>query len=123
MILCLTIIESSNLISENGPYYSNPDEITEAKFINAYLNLSASQIIDLAHQPNLMIRKCNMRGQGADKKCSELMRGMTKIFAPKHGICYKFNSVHKNEMDKSLRVDNTGQDNGLHLDIDIEGVF
>ena len=123
MILCVTIIESSNLISENGPYYSNPDEITEAKFINAYLNLSASQIIDLAHQPNPMIRKCNMRGQGVDEKCSELMRGMTKIFAPKHGICYKFNSVHKNEMDKSLRVDNTGQDNGLHLDIDIEGVL
>ena len=63
-----------------------------------------------------------MRGQGADEKCSELMRGMTKIFAPKHGICYKFNGAHKNEMDKSLRVDNTGQDNGIHLDIDIEGV-
>ena len=122
IVWCLTIIELSNLISENGTYYSNPDEISEAKFINAYLNLSASQIIDLAHQPNSMIRRCNMRGQGADEKCSELMRGMTKIFAPKHGICYKFNGAHKNEMDKSLRVDNTGQDNGLHLDIDIEGV-
>ena len=118
----LTIIESSELISYNGPYFSDPDEISEAKFINAYLNLSASQIIDLAHQPNSMIRQCNMRGQGADKKCLELMQGATKIFAPKHGICYKFNSVHKNQMDNSLRVDNTGQDNGLHLDIDIEGV-
>ena len=50
------------------------------------------------------------------------MQGATKIFAPKHGICYKFNSVHKNEMNKSLAIDNTGQAYGLHLDIDIEGM-
>ena len=60
--------------------------------------------------------------QGGDKKCLELMQGATKIFAPKHGICYKFNSVHKTEINKSLLIDNTGQGNGLHLDIDIEGI-
>ena len=84
--------------------------------------MSASQIIALAHQPNAMIHRCEIRGQNGVEKCNELMRGATKIFTPKHGLCYTFNSVHRNEMNKSMSLDNTGQDNGLHLDINIEGV-
>ena len=84
--------------------------------------MSGSQIINLAHQPSAMIHHCEMRGEGGVEKCAELMQGATKIFSPKHGICYTFNSVHRNEMNKSMNLDNTGQDNGLHLDIDIEGV-
>ena len=122
MFVILTTIATSKLISPIGPYHSDPDEITEAKFINHYLNLSASQILDLAHQPNAMFRKCEMNVAGGSKKCYDLMEGATKIFAPKHGICYKFNSVLKNQMNKSLAIENTGQANGLHLDIDIDGI-
>ena len=118
----MSTIASSRLISPDGPYFSNPDKVLEEQFINTYLKLSGSQIIDLAHQPNAMIHHCEMRGQGGVQKCEELMQGTTKIFTPKHGICYTFNSVHRNEMNKSMSVDNAGQDNGLHLDIDIEGV-
>ena len=112
----------SELISPNGAYYSDPDFVNEEVFLKAYLNLTASQLTHVAHQPNAMIRKCEMRGIDANKKCQQLIKGAIKIFAPKHGVCYKFNGVHKDIISELLTVDNTGPDNGLILDMDVEGL-
>ena len=112
----------SKLISPEGPYYSNPDHDNEEAFINEYLNLTASQLVHLAHQPQDMIRKCKMRGDKGGEKCQQLIKGATKIFTPTNGVCYKFNSVHKDTLNESLVVSNTGPDNGLILEIDVEGL-
>ena len=96
--------------------------MTETAFFNAYLNLTAAQLISLAHQPRSMIRRCHIHGESAAAKCNQLMDGAIKIFTPKHGVCYKFNSVHKDRLNESLTVDNTGPDNGLHLQIDVQGL-
>ena len=96
--------------------------MTETVFFNAYLNLTAAQLISLAHQPRSMIRRCHIHGENAAAKCNQLMDGAIKIFTPKHGVCYKFNSVHKDRLNESLTVDNTGPDNGLHLQIDVQGL-
>ena len=96
--------------------------MTETAFFNAYLNLTAAQLISLAHQPRSMIRGCHIHGENAKAKCNQLMDGAIKIFTPKHGICYKFNSVHQDRLNESLTVDNTGPDNGLHLQIDVQGL-
>ena len=95
--------------------------MSETAFFNAYLNLTAAQLINLAHQPKSMIRDCHIFGEAANAKCKQLMEGAMKIFTPKYGVCYKFNSVHKDRLNESLTVDNTGPDNGLHLQIDVQG--
>ena len=114
-------LASSDLISSDGPYFSESD-VTETAFFNAYLNLTAAQLINIAHQPKSMIRHCHILGENANTKCNQLMEGAIKIFTPKYGVCYKFNSVHKDRLNESLTVDNTGPDNGLHLQIDVQGL-
>ena len=112
----------SELISPDGAYYSDPDFVNEEVFLKAYLNLTASQLIHLAHQPNAMIRKCEMRGIDANTKCQQLIKGAIKMFTPKHGVCYQLNGVHRDIINESLTVDNTGPDNGLILEMDVEGL-
>ena len=114
-IFGLKIAALSDLMSLDGPYYSG--EVTESQFVNQYLNLNASEISSLAHQPQDFIRKCSIRGNAGDKKCAELINGSKRIFSPDRGVCYMFNNVHQNYTNTSFQIDNAGPKNGLALKI------
>ena len=87
-----------------------------------YLKLNADEIETLAHQPEDMIRSCQIRGDLGKKKCGELKSGANKIFSPQTGVCYAFNMIHKDKLNTSFQIDNFGPNNGLKLEIDTEGL-
>ena len=87
-----------------------------------YLKLNAQEIATLAHQPRDMIRYCKIRGAVGDKKCHGLQSGYHKVFSPQTGVCYAFNMVHKDLLNTSFQIDNSGPNNGLKLMIDIESL-
>ena len=109
-------------MSKGGPYFSKKDNFTESNFMEEYLKLNAYEIETLAHQPEDMIRGCQIRGHIGPKKCGELQSGKNKIFSPQTGVCYAFNMIHQDMLNKSFQIDNFGPNNGLKLKIDIEGL-
>ena len=105
----------------NGPYLSDPDNITEDKFLELYLELDANEIATIAHQSKDMIRKCSIRGQSGEKKCKALIDGTKRVFTPTYGVCYIFNMVQMDAINEAFIIDNAGPNNGLTLEIDVEG--
>ena len=98
------------------------DNITDDVFLDLYLKLDANEIANIAHQSKDMIRKCSIRGQLAQKKCKELIDGTQRVHTPTYGVCYIFNMVQMDAINNALISDNAGPNNGLMLEIDVEGI-
>ena len=108
----------SSLLSSNGSYYSN--DISEFEFIDQYLQLNASEISAIAHQPQDLIKECSIIGPSGTKKCDELRNGTMKIFTPDNGVCYMFNQVDQSKANTAFQIDNVGPRNGLKLTLSTE---
>ena len=90
--------------------------------MDLYLELDANEIATIAHQSKDMIRKCNIRVASSVRKCNELIDGKRRVFTPSYGVCYIFNMVKMDETNNALLIDNAGPNNGLMLEIDVEGI-
>ena len=111
------------MLADNKTYYTQDEVVDEQGFYDLYLQLNAEEIAILAHKSRDMIRNCSLNGieNSIEEQCDELRSGSQALFSPNHGVCYMFNTVHKDEINSSLTADWPGPSQGLALVLDIEG--
>ena len=94
---------------------------------NLMAQLTADDLLKIAHQPNQLIRSCTFSGM-VDVGCYNFQNGSIRLINPLFGVCYSFNYHPPKKFDSHIPYDPkitsfSGQHFGLELEIDVESNF
>ena len=107
-------------------YHAN-DTVKPSILYEKYLNLTESEMRELAHRPQDMIKECRWNGE-MNKMCENFAKNRgSKIYVPKFGVCYMINfkgaNMESRAKNNELKAHTAGADHGLRLILDIESRF
>lgn len=94
-------------------------------FIATYGNLTEEEIIEMAHQPNKMVKWCVFNNMPNHSECQRFIDDPTKIFSPLRGVCHVFNHVVDDgqlAQGQRLHLNDSGMASGLTLVLELEGM-